>query len=151
MRRNVRGHARQRGMSVWQTLIVLLVIGVGLSIVVAIGPLYITNFSVQSTIKSLQNEPELASKSILEMRQAIERKFDVNQIDVVQAVCRDKEKSCLKIEKTKTSVRIDGNYACALATATTQPVARRQCVERWRWCEEMQRNNQLARTKRRGG
>jgi hypothetical protein len=44
------------------------------------------------------------------MRQAIERKFDVNQIDVVQAVCRDKEKSCLKIEKTKTSVRIDGNY-----------------------------------------
>ena len=36
MRRNVRGHARQRGMSVWQTLIVLLVIGVGLSIVVAI-------------------------------------------------------------------------------------------------------------------
>ncbi len=110
MRRNVRGHARQRGMSVWQTLVVLLVIGVGLSIVVAIGPLYITNFSVQSTIKSLQNEPELASKSILEMRQAIERKFDVNQIDVVQAVCRDKEKSCLKIEKTKTSVRIDGNY-----------------------------------------
>jgi uncharacterized protein YneF (UPF0154 family) len=110
MRRNVRGHARQRGMSVWQTLVVLLVIGVGLSIVVAIGPLYITNFSVQSTIKSLQNEPELASKSILEMRQAIERKFDVNQIDVVQAVCRDKEKSCLKIEKTKTPVRIDGNY-----------------------------------------
>jgi hypothetical protein len=97
-------------MSVWQTLIVLVVAGIGLTIIVAIGPLFIKNFSVQSTIKSLQTEPELASKSILEMRQVIERKFDVNQIDMVQAVCRDKEKSCLKIEKTKTSVRIDGNY-----------------------------------------
>ena len=110
MQTHARGRWQQRGMSVWQTLIVLVVAGIGLTIIVAIGPLFIKNFSVQSTIKSLQTEPELASKSILEMRQVIERKFDVNQIDMVQAVCRDKEKSCLKIEKTKTSVRIDGNY-----------------------------------------
>ncbi len=97
-------------MSVWQTLTVLVVVGLGLTIAASIGPVYITNFSVQSTIKSLQTEPELASKSVLEMRQAIERKFDVNQIDVLQAVCRDKEKACLKIEKTKTVLRIDGNY-----------------------------------------
>lgn len=100
----------QRGMSVWQMLIVLLVIGLGLTIAVAIGPVYITNFSVQSTIKSLRDEPELASKSVLELRQAIERKFDVNQIDVVQAVCRDREKACLKIERAKGILRIDGNY-----------------------------------------
>jgi hypothetical protein len=37
-----------------------------------------------------------------------------------------------------------------LATATTQPVVRRQRVKRRRWCKEMQRDNQLARTKRRG-
>ncbi len=110
MRTSSRGWRLQRGMSVWQTLVVLVVIGLGLTIAVAIGPVFITNFSVQSTIKSLQTEPELASKSVLEIRQAIERKFDVNQIDVVQAVCRDKEKACLKIEKTKTTVRIDGNY-----------------------------------------
>mgnify|MGYP003345779445 CR=1 FL=1 len=35
--------------------------------------LFITNFSVQSTIKSLREEPELASKSVTELRQAIER------------------------------------------------------------------------------
>jgi hypothetical protein len=46
--------------------------------------------------------------------------------------------------------RDDGEDACALATATTQPVVRRQRVERRRWCKEMQRDNQLARTKRRG-
>ena len=110
MRSYVQGWRHQRGMSVWQTLTVLVVVGLGLTIAASIGPVYITNFSVQSTIKSLQTEPELASKSVLEMRQAIERKFDVNQIDVLQAVCRDKEKACLKIEKTKTVLRIDGNY-----------------------------------------
>jgi uncharacterized protein YneF (UPF0154 family) len=104
------GRRLQQGMSAWQILLVLLVVGLSLSIAVAIGPRFITNFSVQSTIKSLQTEPELAQKSVMEIRQAIERKFDVNQIDVVQAVCRDKEKACLKIEKTKTMLRIDGNY-----------------------------------------
>lgn len=110
MRTISRGRQYQRGMSVWQTLLLLVAIGIGLTIAVAVGPVYITNFSVQSTIKSLQTEPELASKSVLEIRQAIERKFDVNQIDVVQAVCRDKQKACLKVEKTKTTLRIDGNY-----------------------------------------
>jgi hypothetical protein len=110
MRNCVQSWRHQQGMSVWQTLIVLVVVGLGLTIAASIGPVFITNFSVQSTIKSLQTEPELASKSVLEMRQAIERKFDVNQIDVLQAVCRDKEKACLKIEKTKTVLRIDGNY-----------------------------------------
>ena len=110
MRNCVQGWRHQQDMSVWQTLIVLVVVGLGLTIAASIGPVFITNFSVQSTIKSLQTEPELASKSVLEMRQAIERKFDVNQIDVVQAVCRDKDKACLKIEKTKTVLRIDGNY-----------------------------------------
>jgi hypothetical protein len=38
--------------------------------------------------------------------------------------------------------RDDGEDACALATATTQPVVRRQRVERRRWCKEMQRDNQ---------
>jgi hypothetical protein len=44
----------------------------------------------------------------------------------------------------------DGKDACASATATTQPDVRRRCVERRRRCEEMQHDNQLARTKRRG-
>lgn len=100
----------QRGMSVWQWLVVVLVVGLGLTIAVAIGPLYVTNFSVQSTVKSLQTEPELSSKSVTEMRAAIERKFDVNQITVVQAVCRDKDKPCLKIERTKSVVKVDANY-----------------------------------------
>ena len=101
---------RQRGMSIWQILILMAVAGFFLTIGFTIGPLYITNFSVQSTVRDLIKDPELASKSVQEMRLSIERRFDVNQIDVVQAVCRDKERPCMKVEKTKTAVKIDANY-----------------------------------------
>jgi hypothetical protein len=47
---------------------------------------------------------------VQEIRLAVERKFDVNQVEVVQAVCRQKERTCMKIEKTKTTVKIDANY-----------------------------------------
>lgn len=102
--------SRQRGMSVWQILILLVAGGFFLTLIFTIGPVYITNFSVQSTVKDLAKEPELAAKSITEIRSGIQRKFDVNQINVVEAVCRLKERTCMKIEKTKTTLKIDANY-----------------------------------------
>lgn len=101
---------RQAGYTIWQWMVIVLVAGFLLTVGFSVGPLYVTNYSVQATVKSLQNEPELASKSIQEIRAAIERKFDVNQIEVIQAVCRDKAKPCMKVEKTKTHVLIDANY-----------------------------------------
>ena len=101
---------RQRGMTVWQWLVVLLIAGLGLTVVVAIGPIYMNNVTVKSTVKDLQSEPELGSKSVVEIRQAVERKFDVNSIDAIQAVCRDPARPCLKVEKTKTTLKIDANY-----------------------------------------
>jgi hypothetical protein len=97
-------------MSVWQILLLLVAGGFFLTLIFTIGPLYITNFTVQSTVKDLIKDPELATKSVQEIRLAIERKFNVNQVEVVQAVCRDKQLTCMKIEKTKTTVKIDANY-----------------------------------------
>lgn len=104
------GRERQRGLSIWQGLIVLAIAGFLFTIGVKLAPKYITNFTVESTVESLRNEPEIAAKSITEMRFAIERKFDVNRIEVIQAVCRDKDRPCLKIEKSTTKVIIDANY-----------------------------------------
>ncbi len=106
------GFARlhQAGYSIWQWMVIVLVVGFFLTIGFSVGPLYITNYSVQATVKSLRSDPELATKSIPEIRSAIERKFDVNQIDVVQAVCRDKNKPCMKVEKTMKHVIIDASY-----------------------------------------
>lgn len=108
MRQGMRG--RQRGMSVWQWLAVLVTAGFILTIVATVGPVYITNYSLQETVKSLQNEPELASLSTVDLRNAVQKKFDVNSIDVMQAACVVKEKACMKIEKTKSTVKIDANY-----------------------------------------
>lgn len=104
------GLERQRGFTIWQWLIIVAIAGFLLTIGFKLAPLYITNFTVDSTVESLRNEPEMAGKSITEMRAAIERKFDVNRIEVIQAVCRDKTKPCLKIEKSTTKVIIDANY-----------------------------------------
>jgi hypothetical protein len=102
--------AAQRGMSTWQWLVVLMVAGFFLTLAATLGPVFITNYSLQSTVKSLQNEPELASLAIIDLRMAIQKKFDVNRIDVIHAQCNVKEANCLKIEKTKTLVKIDANY-----------------------------------------
>jgi nitrate/TMAO reductase-like tetraheme cytochrome c subunit len=107
---NSSGRRRQAGFTVWEWLVIVLVGGFLLTLAFSIGPLYITNYTVRATVKALQNEPELASKSNYEVRLAVERKFDVNQIEVIQAVCRDKKLPCLKIEKTKTHLLIDANY-----------------------------------------
>jgi len=101
---------RQRGVSLWSGMVLLAVIGFFLTVAFRVGPPYITNFTVQETVRALQNEPELSRMSPYDVRRAVERKFDVNQIDVVQAVCRDKKKPCLKIEKSKTEMIIDANY-----------------------------------------
>lgn len=100
----------QRGMTMWQWLVVILIAGLGLTVAVALGPIYINNVTVRSTVKDLQGDPELGGKSIVEIRSAIERRFDVNTIEVIQAVCRDPKKPCLKIEKTASALKIDANY-----------------------------------------
>jgi Tfp pilus assembly protein PilE len=104
------GRSSQAGFTVWEWLVIVLVAGFLLTIAFSVGPLYVTNYTVRATVKALQNEPELASKSVYEVRGAVERKFDVNQIRVIQAICRDKKLPCMKVEKTKTHLVIDANY-----------------------------------------
>lgn len=100
----------QRGMTIWQWLTVVLIAGLALTVAVAIGPLYLNNVTVKSTVKDLRADPELGSKSVVEIRQAIERRFDVNSIEAIQAVCRDPKRPCIKIEKTTSALKIDANY-----------------------------------------
>jgi len=101
---------KQQGWTMWSGMIALAIIGFFLTVAFRVGPPYITNYTVQETIRALQNEPELSSMSPYDVRRAIERRFDVNQVNVIQAVCRRKDEPCLKIEKTKSEMTIDGNY-----------------------------------------
>jgi len=100
----------QRGFTVWGWMIVIAIAGFFLLLAARLGPLYIKNFSVRETVKALRNEPELGDKAMTEVRLAVERKFDVNRIEAIQAVCRIKDRPCMKIEKTKDKMTINANY-----------------------------------------
>jgi len=107
---NSSSRSRQAGFTIWQWMVIVLVGGFLLTVGFSLAPLYINNYTVRATVQALQNEPELGRKSTQEIRLAVERKFDVNQIEAIQAVCRDKARPCLKVEKTKTHLVIDANY-----------------------------------------
>ena len=107
---NSSSRSRQAGFTIWQWMVIVLVGGFLLTGGFSLAPLYINNYTVRATVQALQNEPELGRKSTQEIRLAVERKFDVNQIEAIQAVCRDKARPCLKVEKTKTHLIIDANY-----------------------------------------
>ena len=107
---NSSSRSRQAGFTIWQWMVIVLVGGFLLTVGFSLAPLYINNYTVRATVQALQNEPELGRKSTQEIRLAVERKFDVNQIEAIQAVCRDKLKPCMKVEKTKTHLIIDANY-----------------------------------------
>ena len=107
---NSSSRSRQAGFTIWQWMVIVLVGGFLLTVGFNLAPLYINNYTVRATVQALQNEPELGRKSTQEIRLAVERKFDVNQIEAIQAVCRDKARPCMKVEKTKTHLIIDANY-----------------------------------------
>jgi len=107
---NSSSRSRQAGFTIWQWMVIVLVGGFLLTVGFSLAPLYINNYTVRATVQALQNEPELGRKSTQEIRMAVERKFDVNQIEAIQAVCRDKARPCMKVEKTKTHLIIDANY-----------------------------------------
>ena len=107
---NSSSRSRQAGFTIWQWMVIVLVGGFLLTVGFSLAPLYINNYTIRATVQALQNEPELGRKSTQEIRMAVERKFDVNQIEAIQAVCRDKLKPCMKVEKTKTHLVIDANY-----------------------------------------
>ena len=107
---NSSSRSRQAGFTIWQWMVIVLVGGFLLTVGFSLAPLYINNYTIRATVQALQNEPELGRKSTQEIRMAVERKFDVNQIEAIQAVCRDKARPCMKVEKTKTHLIIDANY-----------------------------------------
>jgi Domain of unknown function (DUF4845) len=100
----------QRGFTFWGWMIVLGIGAFFLTLAAKLAPVYISNYSIQAIIKSLDKEPELAEKSIYDIRRAVQRKFDVNNIDSILAEKCDKKLSCVSVQKDATTLRIDANY-----------------------------------------
>ncbi|MEO5702651.1 MAG: DUF4845 domain-containing protein [Gammaproteobacteria bacterium] len=74
---------KQRGMSAIGLVIVLLLIGFFTLITLRVGPMYLENFSVTSSLASLKNEPDIAAKPGIEILQLLMKRLDINDVENV--------------------------------------------------------------------
>lgn len=93
----------QRGMTAIGWIIVLGLIGFFVLLALRLTPGYLEYFSVASAIESLQNEPEVGSKSIAEIRSILDKRFSVNDVKSVSG--RD-----VKIENQSGRLRVWVEY-----------------------------------------
>ncbi len=98
-----RSYKRQAGMTGLGWLIVLALIGFFAMLAMKIGPIYMENYSVKSTLKSLESEPLITKKSPAEVRELIKRRFNINYVTVVK-------KEQVKIKKSGGILKVNVAY-----------------------------------------
>jgi hypothetical protein len=94
---------KQGGMTAIGLVFVLLLIGFFTLITLKVGPMYLQNFSVVTSLESLKNEPEIASKSVNEILQLLLKRLDINDVDNVTA--KD-----IAITRTSTGIAVNAKY-----------------------------------------
>ena len=107
---NINRRHGQRGYTIWTILVFLGVAAFIGSIAVAVAPSYINNSTINSVIQEMGSNPEVNRMTNRDIRNLLERRFDVNQVTALQAICRRKDEPCVKIERTASTLRIIGNY-----------------------------------------
>ncbi len=99
--------ARQRGMSGWGVLLLLVVIGFGSVIGLKLAPVYIESFKIDKALKGVISDPELGTRRKQEIKYALIKRFD---IDDVKRVSEKNFKDTVTITKKGKKVSIDVEY-----------------------------------------
>lgn len=74
---------RERGLTFISFVMVIGLVGFSALLLLKIGPIYINNYKIRSSLESLKNEPEVASKSKQEIMSLLSKRWDVNSVDYV--------------------------------------------------------------------
>ncbi len=93
---------RQQGLTFISWMLLGVMVGVIAISAIKIAPIYMENYSVKGILKGLDGDPELETKSPMEIGELIQRRLNVNGIEIG----RDK----VKITKTPNDVAIDIQY-----------------------------------------
>lgn len=75
---------RQRGISFLGFVIVAAVVGLFLFVGASLYPIYTEYWSVKAAMKGIQNEPGSATMSVLQIQQALEKRFDIAYVTSVK-------------------------------------------------------------------
>lgn len=93
----------QRGVSGVLFLVILALIGLAAVVGMRIVPMYVEHFTVRSTLEGLKDDPEVKQMSPAEIREGIERRFNINNVTTVG-------KKDLKIRREQNGVVIELAY-----------------------------------------
>jgi hypothetical protein len=96
--------AKQRGVTAIGWLVILGLIGFFVFIGLKLFPLYAENFSVVSSLKSLQNEPQVTRKTKQEITKLIMSRFSINDV-------KNATRSCLDISKRNAVLTVTCSYS----------------------------------------
>lgn len=84
-RRTLPGVQGQRGITMIGGLLILIALGFVVLIGIRVIPIYIDYFSVRSTLEGLKKEPQISRMTSSDIRSAIEKRFNIGYVDVVNA------------------------------------------------------------------
>jgi hypothetical protein len=94
---------QQHGLTPLGTLTVVALIAFGVYLLLILVPVYLENFGVASSLKSLKQDTEIREKSPEQVYESLKRRFDINDVKNVK-------KENVKITKASGNTRVDVKY-----------------------------------------
>lgn len=76
---------RQHGLTVIGMLLLIVVLGFMALIAMKVIPMYIQYFTIKSTIENIRKEPQLAQMGLMEIQNALQKRFDIGYVDKITA------------------------------------------------------------------
>jgi hypothetical protein len=95
--------ARQRGITMISWLVILMVIGFFIMLGLRLAPIYMQNYTVKNIMTDLQQEPLISRKPVGEIRQMLQRRFDINGIDTL-------DRDNIKISRSGGETTVEVSY-----------------------------------------
>jgi hypothetical protein len=74
---------RERGLTFISFVMIVGLLGFSALLILKIGPIYVNNYKIRSSLESLKKEPEVALKSKQDILILLTKRWDVNSVDYV--------------------------------------------------------------------
>ncbi len=98
---------RQRGMTFWSLLFVLVVLGFVFLVSLKLFPIYLESFKINHAIESVTKDPGVGDRSKADIRDTLIKRFD---IDDVRRITERNFSQYVDIDKKGQRVRISVEY-----------------------------------------
>lgn len=95
--------AKQRGVTAIGWLVILGLIGFFVFLGLKLFPMYAENFSVVSSLKSLENEPQVTRKSKQEIINLVMKRFQINDV-------KNATRGCIDVSKRNAVLTVTCSY-----------------------------------------